>query len=196
VKYVNLAAQVRAHIGQSHRYEHTVRVARCADVLAQRHGLDARKARLAGMLHDLARLYPAKRLLAECELRSMPVSAFERANPIVLHARLGASLAQEAFGVHDPDVLSAIEKHTTGDAGMTPLDCAVFLADALEPGRDYPEREALWTLSLGDLGAGTRGVLRSTVEHLQRKGLPVAPQTLAAARQFGIDLQEVGVSAN
>ena len=196
MRYANLAAHVRAHIGQAHRYEHTVRVARCADVLAQRHGLDAGKARLAAMLHDLARLYPGSRLLSECELRSMPVSAFERENPVVLHARLGACLAQEAFGVHDAAVLSAIEKHTTGDAAMSPLDCVLYLADGLEPGRDYPERKALWEASLRDLAEGMRGVLQTSVAYLTRKGIPIAPQTVGAARQFGIELEEIEISAN
>jgi predicted HD superfamily hydrolase involved in NAD metabolism len=194
--YANLAAQVRAHIGQKHRYEHTVRVARCADVLAQRHGLDPRKARLAGMLHDLARLYPGARLISECELRSMPISSFERANPVVLHARLGASIAQEAFGVHDPDVLSAVEKHTVGDDAMSPLDCAVYLADGLEPGRDFPHRRELWDAALRDLDEGMRGVLRSTLQYLGRKGIPIAPQTVGAARQFGVRLEEAEVSAS
>lgn len=194
--YAKLASHVRTHIGQKHRYEHTVRVARCADVLAQRHGLDAGKARLAGMLHDLARLYPATRLISECELRSMPISSFERANPLVLHARLGASIAQEAFGVHDPDVLSAIAKHTVGDEAMSPLDCAVYLADGLEPARDFPHRRELWDAALRDLDEGMRGVLRSTLRYLVRKGIPVAPQTVGAARQFGVHLEEAEVSAS
>jgi predicted HD superfamily hydrolase involved in NAD metabolism len=194
--YANLAAHVRTHIGQKHRYEHTVRVARCADVLAQRHGLDARKARLAGMLHDLARLYPGPRLISECELRSMPISAFERANPVVLHARLGAAIAQDAFGVHDSDVLSAIEKHTVAGESMSPLDCAVYLADALEPGREYPQRRELWDSATRDLAEGMRGVLQSTLKHLARKGIPIAPQTLGAARQFGVPLEEAEISAS
>lgn len=194
--YANLAAHVRTHIGQKHRYQHTVRVARCADVLAQRHGLDARKARLAGMLHDLARLYPGPRLISECELRSMPISPFERANPVVLHARLGASIAQEAFGVHDPEVLSAIEMHTLGGESMSPLDCVVYLADGLEPGREYSGRHELWDLANRDLAAGMHGVLQSTLRHLARKGIPIAPQTLGAARQFGVHPEEAEVSAS
>ena len=194
--YANLAAHVRTHIGQKHRYEHTVRVARCADVLAQCHGLDARKARLAGMLHDLARLYPGPRLISECELRSMPISAFERANPVVLHARLGASIAQDAFGVHDPEVLSAIEAHTVGSESMSSLDCVLYLADGLEPGRDFPHRRELWELATRDLDEGMRHVLQSTLEHLARKGIPIAPQTLGAARQFGVRLEEEEVSAS
>ena len=196
MNYARFASHVRAHIDQDHRYEHTVRVARCADVLAQRHGLDARKARLAGMLHDLARLYPGARLIAECELRAMPISAFERANPVVLHARLGALIAQEAFGVHDPEVLSAIEKHTVAAADMSPLDCTLYLADGLEPGRKYAERAEVWDLAMRDLTEGMRAVLSSTLKHLVRKGIPIAPQTLGAARQFGVRLEEAEVSAN
>jgi len=192
--FTQLARRVRDHLGQDHRYEHTVRVARCADVLAQRHGLDARRARLAGMLHDLARLYPAQRLLAECEARGMSVDAFERANPVVLHARLGAAIAAETFGVNDEQVLSAIEKHTTAAAAMSPLDCAVFLADGLEPERSFPERAALWQLAMNDLNEATREVIKSSVQHLARKGLAVAPATIAAAHTFGIPLEEVRAS--
>lgn len=175
-----------------------MRVARCADVLAQRHGLDAGKARTAGMLHDLARLYDAARLLDECESRGMPIGGFERAHPTLLHARLGARLAREDFGVRDPEVLSAIEKHTTGAGEMSPLDCAVYLADSLEPARSFAERRELWELSLRDLHAATRDVLLLSIRHYAAKGKPLAPPTAAAARTFGIApnlLEEVSVSA-
>jgi predicted HD superfamily hydrolase involved in NAD metabolism len=177
---------VRAHLDQEHRYEHVVRVARCAELLAMRHGASATKARVAGMLHDIARLYPAKRLLHECEMRRMPVDAFERAHPIVLHARLGAEIAREAFGVHDPEILSAIAKHTVGSADMSVLDCAVYLADALEPGRNFDEREALWRLALVDLEGAMIATIENSLAHLRSKGLESAPQTLAALGAFSL----------
>ncbi len=194
-----LARRVRSHIGQEHRYAHSVRVARCADVLAQIHGADTGKARTAGMLHDLARLYDAQRLLDECEARGMPIGAFERAHPMLLHARLGAALASEIFGVRDRDVLSAIEKHTTGAGEMSPLDCVVYLADSLEPARSFAERRELWDLAARDLHAATRDVLLLSIRHYAAKGKPLAPPTAAAARSFGIDsnlLEEVSISAN
>ncbi|HLX25457.1 MAG TPA: bis(5'-nucleosyl)-tetraphosphatase (symmetrical) YqeK [Candidatus Cybelea sp.] len=194
--YSQLARRVRAHLDQDHRYRHTVRVARYADVLAQHHGLDSGKARLAGMLHDLARLYSSERLLEECVQRGMTIDAFESANPIVLHARLGVELAREEFGVTDPEVLSAIEKHTVGAAQMSPLDCTLYLADGLEPAREFPERAALWELARRDLGAAMRGVILSSVRYVTGKGLRVAPQTVAAARTFGIELKETELSAN
>ncbi|MGB8907656.1 MAG: bis(5'-nucleosyl)-tetraphosphatase (symmetrical) YqeK [Candidatus Cybelea sp.] len=157
--FTELARRVREQIGQQHRYAHSVRVARCAEILAQRHSLDSRKARLAGMLHDLARLYTPERLLAESASRRFPIDAAAREHPVLLHARLGAAIARERFGVEDADVLSAIEKHTTGAQEMSPLDQAVYLADSLEPGRRFPERGALWELALRDLDAAMRETL-------------------------------------
>ena len=186
---------MRAHLDQDHRYRHSVRVARCADLLAQRHGLDAGKARLAGMLHDLARLFPESRLLTECRARGMPIDDFERANPTVLHARLGAALAREAFGVADPAVLSAIAKHTTAAGTMSALDCAVYLADSLEPGRNFEGRDELWRLATRDLRAGMRAALLHVTAHLAKKRTPIAPQTFAAARAFGLELEEVSAFA-
>jgi predicted HD superfamily hydrolase involved in NAD metabolism len=169
VTFTQLARTVREHLDQPHRYEHSVRVARCAELLARRHGVDSRKARLAGMLHDLARLYSPERLLAECEARGFTIEPVERKRPVLLHARLGAALARELFGVEDDEVLSAIEKHTTGADEMSPLDCVVYLADSLEPNRSFPERSWLWELALRDLPGATRETLRVTALQQARK---------------------------
>ena len=182
---------MRAHLAQEHRFAHTIRVARMADTLAQAHGLPAEPARTAGVLHDLARLYSVRRLLEECEARGMAIDAFERANPIVLHARLGAELATEMFGVTDPAVLSAIAKHTVGAAEMGPLDCVLYLADGLEPGRDFADRAALAALARHDLSAAMGATIEASVRYMQKQGLAVAPQTVAAGRAFGLDMEEM-----
>ena len=110
----------------------------------------------------------------------MPIDPFERSNPIVLHARLGAELARELFDTHDEDVLSAIRRHTVAAPAMSQLDEIVYLADGLEPGRDYPQREALEALAFSDLKAAMVAVLHSSAGYLRERNLEVAPQTLAA----------------
>jgi predicted HD superfamily hydrolase involved in NAD metabolism len=159
-----------------------------AERLARAHGIDPLRARIAGLLHDLTRLYPADRLLRECAERGMPIDAFERAHPIVLHARLGAELARERFGVDDPAILSAIRKHTLADSVMSPLDVVVYLADGLEPGREFAGRAELAALALRDLDAAMHAVLASSIAYLLERGLAISPNTLAAARQYGITL--------
>jgi predicted HD superfamily hydrolase involved in NAD metabolism len=175
---------VRGHLDQPHRYAHTVRVARLADRLAQAHGEDPARARLAGMLHDLARLYSAERLVAECEARHLPIDPFERRNPIVLHARLGAEIARESFGVDDTAVLQAIARHTLAAPGMSALDEIVYLADGLEPGRDFDKRGAFEALAFEDLETAMRVVLGSSIAYLRSRNLDPAPQTLAALAAY------------
>ena len=104
-------------------------------------------------MHDLARLYPGERLLRECAERGLAIDDFERANPVVLHARLGAELARDEFGVTDEAILSAIRKHTLAAATMSPLDEILYLADGLEPGRDYVGRADILALAFDDLAA-------------------------------------------
>jgi predicted HD superfamily hydrolase involved in NAD metabolism len=180
ITFVRAARRVREHIDQHHRYAHILRVARTAAALAHAHRLDVNQARVAGLLHDLARLYPGERLLAECAQRGMPIDAFERANPIVLHARLGAELARDWFGVTDEAILSAIRKHTVAAATMSPLDEIVHLADGLEPGRDFAGRADNLALAFTDLGAAMRVQLAETLQYQQARGLTTAPQIRAA----------------
>jgi predicted HD superfamily hydrolase involved in NAD metabolism len=183
--------RVRQELGQGQRYAHALRVARLAERLARAHGEDASKARLAGLYHDLARLCSADRLIEECSARGMPIDAFERANPIVLHARLGAEFAREFYGVDDEAILSAIRKHTVAAGEMSRLDTIVYLADGLEPGRTFAERAGYAQLAFRDLGAAMRAVLESTLAYLHARGLDIAPQTRAAAEAFGLPLASV-----
>ncbi|MCL5258511.1 MAG: bis(5'-nucleosyl)-tetraphosphatase (symmetrical) YqeK, partial [Firmicutes bacterium] len=136
---------------------------------------------------------PAPRLLDECALRKMPVDAFERRNPIVLHARLSAELARERFGVTDPAVLSAIAKHTVGAGSMSALDCILYLADGLEPGRNFPQRAQLARLAERDLAAAMRATLLSTMQHLKERGIPASPETMAAAAAFALPTGDLEV---
>lgn len=193
--FVRAAQRVREHLAQRHRWEHTLHVCRVAEQLAAAHGADPRRARIAGLFHDLARLYSPERLLAECNARAMTLDAFERANPLVLHARLGAELAREMFGVTDAAVLSAIRKHTLAAGTMSTLDAVVFLADALEPGRAYAQRAALLERAFLDLDDAMRAVLDSTLSYLRSRGLTPAPQTLAAVDLFAVQRQREKRSA-
>ncbi len=136
------------------------------------------------MLHDLARLYSAERLLQEAAQRALPLDAFERRNPIVVHARIGAEIAREKFGVQDPAVLDAIRRHTVAAPTMSRLDAILYLADGLEPGRTFAERAALEALAMHDLDAAMLALLRSTLDYLHTRGLDAAPQTIAAIQTY------------
>jgi predicted HD superfamily hydrolase involved in NAD metabolism len=188
---VRMMRRVREHIGQRHRYAHILAVARTAERLARAHGVDPLQARLAGLLHDFARLYPGERLLGECAGRGMTVDAFEQANPVILHARLGAELARDEFGVTDEAILSAIRKHTLAAATMSPLDEILYLADGLEPGRDFLGRADILALAFDDLAAAMAAHLTEAIAYQRARGLTPSPQTLAALDRYApIPLRE------
>lgn len=184
VEFVALSKRVHAHIAQQHRYAHTLRVARMSVRLARRWGEDTERALVAGMLHDLARLYPDERLISESRAHGLRLSAFDEAHPRVLHARLGAELAKEHFGIEDERILSAIRYHTLGSGSMNALDAIVYLADSLEPGRDFAERTALERLAFIDLHAAMRATLLSTTAFHGASGDSIAPETAAAIELF------------
>lgn len=185
--FTEICKRVREHLGQQHRYAHCVRVARMSENLARIHGADPAKARIAGMLHDLARLYSPERLMRESAEHRLEIDGYATEHPVVLHAPLSARLAQSMFGVNDPEVLSAIRKHTLGAGDMSTLDCILYLADGLEPGRDYAERAELAALAARDLQAAMRATILSSLRYLTQRHLPIAPQTAAAMHTFGLE---------
>ena len=188
--YTALSRGVKAALGQDHRYAHVVRVARLAERIAAAHGEGTFRARRAGLLHDLARLFSPERLLDECAARGLAIDDFERRHPIVLHARLGAELAREQFGETDEGVLAAIRHHTLAAPDMPRLAEVVYLADGLEPGRDYPERAALEALALRDLDLAMHGCLQVTLGYQRARGLEGAPASAAALAYYEQRLHE------
>lgn len=102
-----------------HRYRHTIGVRYTSICLAMRYGEDLIKASYAGLLHDCAKHMSGEKLLEKCRSHHLPVSDMEAKNPFLLHGRVGAWLAGHRYGVEDPEILSAIEWHTTGKPDMT-----------------------------------------------------------------------------
>ena len=96
------------------RYEHTLGVMYTAGSLAMAYGYDYEKAMIAGLLHDCAKCLPTEKKISLCEKNDILISKVERENPGLLHAKAGMVLAEEAYGVKDPQILHAIKVHTTG----------------------------------------------------------------------------------
>ena len=154
------------------RYHHTLAVARMAAGLARRHGLDEERAALAGLLHDCGRSVPVHRMVAECRARRLRIPAFEetaRHAPILLHAYLSEDRARRDYGVRDPAVLSAVRKHTLGDAVMAALDRLVYAADACSEDRGFPEAALIRKKGLANLDDGYREAARLKLTHVLRE---------------------------
>jgi predicted HD superfamily hydrolase involved in NAD metabolism len=161
------------------RYGHTLRVADTAESLAQVHGLDPARARLAALLHDAARETEPEEFLRLAEEWGVPVGELERQSPKLLHAPVAAELARRELGVEDEEVLEAIRVHTVGRAGMDPLALALYVADKIEPARDYPSVGRIRSLAKVDLREAAAESLRRAVAHNEQRGRPIHPASLA-----------------
>ena len=88
-------------------------------------------------------------------------------------------VAQRIFG-ENAQVVAAIRSHTTGKADMNLLETIVYVADYMEPNRDFPGVERLRALAFSDLRAALRLGLETTLEHLKNQGCEVSPESMAA----------------
>ena len=110
---------------------HVRAVAQECQRIAGTYGLDASKCRMAGLLHDVSAVIKAADMLSWAKQNALPLCEAEERYPFLLHQRLSAVAAQQAFGVTDEDVLSAVACHTTLKADASPYDMALFLADKI-----------------------------------------------------------------
>lgn len=161
-----------------HRYVHTLGVMYTAAALAMRYGYDMETAMKAGLLHDCAKCIPNAKKISLCEREDIAISEIERANPSLLHAKLGAFLAKSEYGIQDENILHAIEVHTTGCPDMTLLDKIIYIADFMEPSRDEaPNLSAVRKLAFTDLDGCLFQILEDSMKYLQNKKAPVDSMT-------------------
>lgn len=147
--------------------------------LARHWGANAQYARRAAILHDCTKYWTLSEHLALCDQYNVPLDAMERTAVKLLHAKTGAVLAAHRFGEPE-EVCQAIFWHTTGKADMSLLEKILYIADYMEPTRDFDGVERLRKLAYTDLDAAVRLGAEMTVEEMGRYGSPVHPNTLAA----------------
>lgn len=165
------------------RYEHSMGVAYTAAALAMAHGGDMIKAYTAGVLHDCAKCLEDKERDELCKKYNVELTKTEIEHPYLIHAKLGAVLAKEKYGVDDVEIASAIRYHTTGRPDMTLLEKIIFSADFIEPGRKpllcLP---LIRSIIFTDLDRAVYLILKQTLIHLEHKG-----QTIDENSQFACD---------
>lgn len=161
------------------RWKHSLGVAETAVKLARRYQVDPDKAEAAALLHDLARDLPPSTLLKIAESEGLISHPLERRQPKLLHAPVAACLARR-LGVDDSEVISAIAQHTLGAVGMSRLAKIIYLADLIEPGRDYPGVEQLRQLAEEDLDEAVLAGFDQTVRYCLKRRQPLHPQTVEA----------------
>ena len=140
--------------------------------LVRRYGGDETQARIAALLHDCTKKLDMAQQLALCEKYGIMLDELEQRALKLLHSKTGAAIARDVFGVEDA-VYDAILYHTTGKPDMTRLEKIIYLADYIEPTRDFPGVDALRKTVYEDMDKGLLMGLTMTIQEMEEMGNPV-----------------------
>lgn len=174
------------------RIPHVMGVEEEAVKLAQRWGADPELARRAGILHDCTKYYELPEQLDICEEYGVQLDALEQKAVKLLHSKTGACIARGVFGQPDA-VYDAIFWHTTGKADMTTLEKVLYIADYMEPNRDFDGVERLRHLAYTDLDKAMLLGVEMTIQEMQQRQVPIHTNTLQARdwlRQHGVTTED------
>lgn len=161
------------------RFEHTEGVMYTAAALAMRYDEDVEKALVAGLLHDCAKCIPDSKKLKICLKNHITMSEMEQKNPFLLHAKVGAYVAREKYGIEDEEILSAITWHTTGKPEMSLLDKIIYIADYIEPMRNKaPNLPDVRKLAFEDIDITLLKILSDTLAYLRGSAKSMDSMTL------------------
>ncbi|MCI5499336.1 MAG: bis(5'-nucleosyl)-tetraphosphatase (symmetrical) YqeK [Clostridiales bacterium] len=158
------------------RLPHIQGTEKTAVELAKFWGVDPEKARRAAILHDCTKYWELEPQVATCDKYGIPLDELERISVKFLHSKTGAALAKHVFGEPD-DVYDAIFCHTTGKPGMNTFEKILYLADYMEPSRDFDGVEEMRRLVYEDLDQAMIMGLEMTIEELKEKGAVVHRNT-------------------
>ncbi|KRL60910.1 bis(5'-nucleosyl)-tetraphosphatase (symmetrical) YqeK [Latilactobacillus fuchuensis] len=171
-----LVEKVAANLSTS-RFEHCLRVEQTAIELARQNGADVERAAIAGLVHDYAKQLPDETFIAAIQANHFDPDLLNYGNAI-WHGVVGAYFIERDLGIHDDIILNAIRRHTIGAPEMTLIDQILFVADFIEPGRDFPGIEQARQTAKADLAAGVRYEILNTLSFLIKGQKKIYPKTI------------------
>jgi len=169
------------------RVNHVLGCRDTAARLAHIWGVDETDAARAGMLHDVTKAIDGPLQLTLCREYGKVLSEFSMKYPKTLHALTGSLVAERIFGENEK-VVAAIECHTTGKGNMTMLEKIIYVADYMEPNRDFPGVDKLRHYAETDMDAALKLGLEMTLEHLKRQGAEVSPESKEALEYLNVNV--------
>ena len=179
--------QVVVSLLNPNRVRHVLGCRDTAADLARRWGVDETDAARAGLLHDITKALDGPLQLTLCGEYGKVLDEFSENNPKTLHALTGSMVAERIFGENEA-VVKAIESHTTGKPAMNTLEKIIYVADYMEPNRDFPGVEELRRLAYTDLDGALKLGLEMTLAMLREQKRQISPassQALAYLEQKG-----------
>ncbi|MBU5427196.1 bis(5'-nucleosyl)-tetraphosphatase (symmetrical) YqeK [Tissierella pigra] len=162
------------------RYNHSLRVMETAIDLGQKYCTDIDKIKIAAILHDCGKFIDRENLLKMAYDFGIIVDTCMEHNPELIHGPLGSKIAEKKYKIKDREILESICYHTTGRENMTILDKIVYIADYIEPCRNFPGVEEIRNLAFKDLDKSILLAMEKTIIFLIGENKIIHPDTVKA----------------
>ena len=171
-----LIEEVRARMSKQ-RFKHVLRVEQSALELAEKYDVDCEKSSIAALLHDVAKEEP------DSEMRDLVISEnldldLLQYGSQIWHAPVGAVQARRDFEIVDEEILNAIKYHTIGTPDMTDVEKVIFVADYIEPGRDFEGVKKARKLAEKSLERVIQYKIRDTIVDLVARKKKIYPKAI------------------
>ncbi|MDO5517796.1 MAG: bis(5'-nucleosyl)-tetraphosphatase (symmetrical) YqeK [Clostridium sp.] len=162
------------------RYEHTLGVAETAKKLAALNGIDESRAEIAGLAHDVAKNLSKEEMLQIIKENNISLSLVEENNINLWHSIIAPIVAENELKIHDEELLEALRWHTTGKEDMSVLVKIIYIADMIEPGRDFNGLDEIRNATFENLDKGVYVGLTHSIKFLLDKDLLIDENTIRA----------------
>ncbi len=171
-----LIAKVKEQVSEK-RFKHILGVEQAALELAQANDYELEKASVAALVHD----YAKER--SEAEFKALIVqTGLEQDllnwNNFIWHGVVGAEIIKKELKITDEEILNAVRRHTVGAKEMTMLDQIVYVADYIEPGRDFPGVDQARQLAAESLRAAVEFETKHTLLYLMNNNKTIYPAAI------------------
>lgn len=129
------------------RYNHSVGVMKKVEELAKLYKININKAKLVGLAHDIGKELSKEDKLKYVKENNIEIDEIEKINVGLLHGKIGADICKKRYDFTE-DMQDAIKFHTTGNKDMNLLAKIIFVADKIEEGRSYKDKNKMQELEL------------------------------------------------
>lgn len=181
-----LVKKLKDSLNKQSRFEHCLRVEQTAIQLAKLNHEDVEKAAVAGLIHDYAKERSAEEFKRVIIAKKMDPDLLNWGN-FIWHGEVGAEIIQDELKITDEEILNAVRRHTIGAVQMTTLDKIVYVADYVEPGRDFPRANYAREVAFADLDDGVRYETQHTLQYLLENNQKIYPAAILTYNQWNAE---------
>ncbi|NDR75571.1 HD domain-containing protein [Lactobacillus sanfranciscensis] len=170
--------EMKKHLNDK-RFQHCLRVEQTAIDLANENGVNPEIAGLAGLVHDYAKQRPNEDFIKVIKEHHLDPDLLNYGKAI-WHGYVGYLLVQAELGINDARILNAVKYHTIGAPDMDKYAQVTYMADFIEPDRDFSEADEARKITHKNLWDGVIFQNEKTMQLLVGKNKAIYPAAIVA----------------